>query len=407
MKKFVCSLMVGAFAMFADCGFAAGESVFPLKETTSPALADVDAAVAKGVTDKVYPGAVLVIGKPGEILWAKCYGHQTYETTSPKVTFDTLYDMASCSKVMGPTAATMKLVEDGKLDLSEPVTKYLPDYGQNGKEKSQLMHLMTHTSGQPAYLVHAQIQKIVDAGKEKALKANEALVAHFCAMKPSADPGTTYTYSCLNMQTMAAIDEKVAGMPLQKYLREGVWGECGMKDTTYFPTAAQIKRTAPTIADKDGNVTRVGIVHDPMAKAYISADSCSGNAGVFSTANDCAKFCAMIAGKGTFEGKQVFKPSTIEEMTTVRTAPGLTKRTPGWGVSDATKLNDKPGAIVISHTGYTGTMEWIDTRTGTYMVLLTNRCFPDDKANVTPVRNRVIRTILRSNPEYAAVMNGR
>ena len=396
LVKFACAAVLAA-------GISAANAE-PVKETTTTALKNVDAVVQKGVDGKLFPGAVLIIGKPGKVMWAKAYGKYTYAPDATSVTLNTLFDMASCSKVMGPTMATMRLADQGKIRLTDPVTKYIPDW-KNGKEKSTVLNLMTHTSGLPPYLVHSQIVKIVEAGKAKGMKSNEALIAHYASLKPSADPGTTYAYSCLNMQTMASIDEKIAGESLDKFLKQTVWGECEMTDTTYFPTEEQIKRTAPTVGDpKTNEVKLVGKVHDPLASGYITPDACPGNAGVFSTAEDVAKFCEMIANKGQYHGKQVLSKQAVKEMSTVRTAKNLTERTPGWGVSNETELNKRAGARCLSHTGYTGTMAWIDTRTGTYMVLLTNRVFPDDKTGVGSVRSGVIRAIQKANPEYAKLV---
>ncbi|MDD4278796.1 beta-lactamase family protein [Candidatus Sumerlaeota bacterium] len=371
----------------------------------------IDKLVQKGITDDVYPGAVLVIGRHDDILFSKCYGRQTYETTAPLVDFNTYFDMASVTKVMGPTMATMKLYENGKLKPSDLVTKYLPEYGVNGKENTTIEHLITHTSGLIPYLVHKEITKIVDAGTSKGLTASQSLLNHYCNLKPTAKPGTSFKYSCLNMQTMAAIDEKICGESLENYLRATVWGDAGLNATTYHLSPEAVAHTMPTVGDlKTSAVTRVGIVHDPLAAAYISKKHCSGNAGVFSTGNDVARFCQMVANKGKVGDKQVLKEKTVLEMTELRTSEPLATRTWGWGVYDSPKtstpLNNTDGNRCVGHTGYTGTLVWIDMRSGTYVVLLTNRVFPDDRnqpaghLSVGKVRTACINTALKTVEEY-------
>ncbi len=414
MKNFFTAVCMIALCAFTLSATAADDRLKPLRLTETPgvpaAFKTVDAIVRKGIADDVYPGAALVIGRGEDILFAKCYGRQTYQTTSPLVTFDTQFDMASCSKVMGPTMAMMKLYEEGRLNFSDPVTKYLPAFAANGKDKTTLEQLMTHCSGLPAYLGHKDIVKIVDAGKAKGLTPAQSLLDHYCGLKPQVSAGTKTVYSCLNMQVVAAIAEKIAGMPLEDFLRKTVWGDAAMTETTYFP--ADPKNCMPTIGDIATSAVKLqGSVHDPLAAAYISRRHCSGNAGVFSTANDVARFAQITACGGAVGGKKILDKKTVNEMTELRTTGTLSGRTWGWGIYDeppyATPLNQTTGTYCVGHTGYTGTSVLIDTRTGIYAVLLTNRVYPDDRSqpdghlNISRVRRACARAAMGTDPEYA------
>lgn len=414
MNKIWTGICMAALCMFGMTAPAADEGLKPLKLTETPgvpaAFKDADTIVKQGIDDDVFPGAALVVGRGEDVLFAKCYGRQTYETTSPAVTFDTQFDMASCSKIMAPTMGMMKLYEEGKLKFSDPVTKYLPAFAANGKSTTTLEQLVTHCSGLPAYLVHKDIVKIVDAGKAKGLRPDQALINYYCELKPQAPAGTKTIYSCLNMQTMAAIEEKITGMSLESFLRKTVWGDAAMTETTYFP--ADPKNCMPTIGDVlTSTVTRQGTVHDPLAAAYVSKEHCSGNAGVFSTANDVTRFAQITACGGTVSGKKILAKQTVKDMTELRTTGTLSGRTWGWDIYDeppyATPLNQTNDTRCVGHTGYTGTLVWIDTRTGIYVVLLTNRVYPDDRdqpaghLNTSKVRRECARCAIRTIPEYA------
>lgn len=368
-------------------------------------LSKADSIIESGIAEKHFPGAVLVIGRKDKVLYEKAYGHYTYETSSSKMTMDTLFDMASVSKVVGTATTAMALVEAGELDIDKPVSTYIEGFEANGKEGVRPRDLMTHTSGLKSYDSVDEARKYEIDGKNSA----DALIARISSLKLSNPTGTTTTYSCLNMLTQARVNENILGSRQDDFLTTRVYKPIGMVDTTYRPTEEQLRRTAPTVAKPDGT-DLVGKVHDPLASYYSPEVHCPGNAGVFSSGPDMAKFCEMTAGMGNYRGKQIFRPDTILKMTSIQTPKELSNvRGLGWDIYPAepyaTPANNQDGKRAIAHTGYTGTMVWIDMNTGAYMVLLTNRTYPDDNKRssqgVSKARREIIDLILRAQPEYA------
>ncbi|MCX7719178.1 MAG: beta-lactamase family protein [Candidatus Sumerlaeaceae bacterium] len=395
----------------AVCGLICMTSVARVRDaittTTDPSLAGLEAIIQQGLDTRVFPGAVLIVGKPGRVLWAKAYGRLTYEPDAFPMTFDTLFDLASVSKVVGTATAAMVAFEDGKLAFDDPVSKYIPGFGANGKEQVTLRHLMSHVSGLPPWAQHTEIEKNRQSNESKA----DAAIRYYAALRPRADPGTTVIYSCLNMQVTARVVENATGKRLEDLLKQRVFGPLGMKDSRYVLSDQEKSRCAPTLRKPDGTVL-CGTVHDPLASYHGSTEHCPGNAGLFSTAPDLARFCEMILNGGVRDGTRVMKASTVNEMTSVQTPPGITNlRGLGWDIYQeppyATPLNRTTDTLCLGHTGYTGTLIWLDKRSKYYVVFLTNRVWPDDASkkkgepSITTMREGVLRTVLKTVPEYA------
>ena len=399
--------MVGASCLIGMLSMSPARAA--AQTTKSNELAPtLDAILESGVKDHVYPGAALIVGRPGKRLYEKAVGHLTYETTSPAVTPHTLWDLASVSKVVGTATAAMLAIEDGKLRLTDPVSSHIPGFEAGGKDKATVLNLMTHTSGLPAYVPAASAEKIRRPDETSA----DVLIRYYATLTARSEPGTTITYSCLNMQTTARIVEQVMGKRLEDLLRARVWEPLGMKDSAYLLTQSQLERTAPTLETK-GKLL-VGKVHDPLASYHQSTINCPGNAGLFSSADDLARYCEMIANGGKSpDGKTILKPETVALMTSVQTPDSWkSARALGWDVDQnlpwATPLNNTTDTLVVSHTGYTGTLIWVDKKTKTYFVYLTNRVFPDDASkgkgpSIAKLRRAVAEAVLKAQPEYAEV----
>jgi len=392
-------LMAGVLSMAVGGGARAQGSA-----SNSDLSQRLDEIVTSGVESKVYPGAVLIVGRPGETLHAKAYGKLSYKEDAKPVAMDTIYDMASVSKVVGTATAAMKLYEEGRLKLDEPVAKYIPEFTTGSKESVTLKDLMTHVSGLKSYEQFANAEKKRKPGQSTA----DALVLRIADLPLSTAPRTATIYSCLNMLTMARVNENVIGGRMEDYLRERVYGPLGMKDTVYRLSAEQLQRTAPTEISKLGEMN-TGKVHDPLANYHKSEEHCPGNAGVFSTAPDLARYCEMILQEGRAGNTQVFKPETIRLMTSLQSPEGIKNlRGIGWDIQVrppvTTDLNQTDETRVISHSGYTGTYIWLDKRTKTYFVFLTNRTLDEGpgeaKSNVGPHRAQIAEAVLQCQPEY-------
>ncbi|XAM00094.1 serine hydrolase [Phycisphaeraceae bacterium D3-23] len=372
-------------SLLAGCAGGGPKAIEP---TQSPALAGLDAVIQEGIDAGHYPGAVCVVGRVvgerHELLWAQPYGHTAYDPTDPgfqMVTLDTIYDMASVTKVVGTTTAALLAMQDGRVAVDAPVSAYIDGFDANGKDTVTIHHLMTHTSGLKAYESFSR----VEAQREEGESQCDALVRHYAALPQAYETGTDYTYSCLNFQTLARVNENAEGRSQEALLRERLYGPLGMDDTTWRPTAAQLERTAPTHRDAAGRPV-AGVVHDPLARYHGSDLHCPGNAGLYSSAPDLARWCQLVLMHGRWNGEQLLDADLLAQATRTQTDADVVGEKRGLGfdvyesaayISDA---NNTPGHMLVGHTGYTGTMFLIDQDTGVYMVLLTNRTFPKDTA---------------------------
>ncbi|QQE11647.1 beta-lactamase family protein [Planctomycetota bacterium] len=376
-----------------------------MKPITTPKLSDkLNAAVLDGIKKQNYPGATLIVGQKGKILHAKAYGTFTYENNAPKVKLNTIFDLASCSKVVGTTTATLINLDDKKFKLSTPVYQIVPDFNKPDKTQITVKDLMTHVSGLPAYMSSSVAEKKRKPNQSKA----DALISAYSDLKLKYKTRTDYVYSCLNFQTLARLNENATDLRNEDLLIERVFGPMKMNDTRYILSKAQLKRTIPSYKNSKG-IPVNDKVHDPLAAYHGSTEHCPGNAGVFSTAPDLAKYCQMILANGKFDGKQIISSNIIKEASKPQTPANVKKEKRGLGFDVweskpyVTDLNFKSGRYVIGHTGYTGTFLWMDTYSDTYIVFLTNRCFTakgKKMASVNPQRRAVTDAVLRSLPQY-------
>ena len=362
----------------------------------------IDGIVEQAISKHSTPSACVVIGARDGILFAKAYGRFTYEADSPPATLDTLYDMASCTKAVATTTAAMLLVQDGKLSLDDPVSKYLPDWNRDDKRNVTIRNLITHTSGLPSY---------TSAEKAEAVRRpweshSDALIRYIASLPLAYKTNEGHIYACLNFLTLARVNEAVAGVSQERLLRERLFGPLGMTNSGYYLTHRKKLLCAPTIGGKS---FRQGVVHDPLADYYRDGYHCPGNAGLFSTANDLARFCQMILSDGVWDGRRIFTPETIDLFATnqlpagVRGSQGI-----GWGITRrvpfGTPLNEGAKRACFSHAGYTGTYVHFDRLAGTFVIVLTNRVFPDDKTSDYALRREIMRLVLASDPIYKQVV---
>jgi CubicO group peptidase (beta-lactamase class C family) len=375
-----------------------------------PDFQPCDEIVTSGIQSRIYPGAVLVIGNGDHILYEKAYGHYTYDADARPMSLDTLFDMASCTKVVGTATAAMALIEDGKLSVNDQVAKYIPQFASGGKEKDTVKDLMTHVSGLPAYANAKKVEETRTTGTSTA----DAMIQYIAKLKTIYPPRTKVVYSCLNMQTMARVNETILKGRMDDFLKKRVYGPLGMNDTVYLPSSEQKQRCAPTLRNADGTYY-AGEIHDPIAHYHSAVDHCPGNAGLFSTGPDLARFCGMILGGGKLGETRVFKPETIAEMTRVQT-PDVVKDKRGLGFDVystkpwTTSLNEAPDKLVVGHTGYTGTLIWLDKLSKTYVVFLTNRTLPNganpEDGRLMPVRRSIVSHVMHQLPQYQDVLKG-
>jgi uncharacterized protein YbbC (DUF1343 family)/CubicO group peptidase (beta-lactamase class C family) len=339
-------------------------------------LAVLDPIINDAIAQQQIPGAVVIIGHDGQVVYHKAYGSRALEPRRETMTLDTVFDCASLTKVVATTTAVMQLWEQGKFRMNDPVVKYLPEFGQNGKQDITIRQLLVHYSGLGPDL---DLTKPWE-GKETAYRmAFEAA--------PERPPGAAFVYSDINFVVLGALVERLSGEPLDAYAAKHIFQPLGMKETRFNPPPSWESRIAPTEEDENHHLLR-GVVHDPTARRM---GGVAGEAGVFSTADDLAIFAqALLDG-----GRSVLTPATIAKMTAPQQpVNGTALRGFGWDIDSPLSTNRGELLPVGSygHTGFTGTSLWIDPVTKTYIVLLTNAVH----MNALPAKERGSAAALRT-----------
>ncbi len=341
----------------------------------------IDRAVAAAIELELTPGAIVVAGRSDGAVFQKAYGRLTYDANAPAVTVDTVYDLASLSKTVGCATSIMVLADRGKLDVHDPVSKYLPGMRRDDKKDITIEQCLLHRAG----FIADNPEKDYRDGPEKALE-------RVYATKLKYEPGKDFLYSDLSFIVLGEVVKAVSGEPLNEFAAREVFAPLEMNSTAYLPPAAWHDRIAPT-EKRDGKWI-IGQVHDPRAYAL---GGFAGHAGVFSTGPDVARFCRMILNKGELDGHRILSPGTVAEMTKPRciTNGDGERSCRGYGFDVDSKYSGGPRGKIFEkgktfgHTGYTGTSLWIDPANDCFVVLLTNRVHPDDDADIKALRKRV------------------
>jgi uncharacterized protein YbbC (DUF1343 family)/CubicO group peptidase (beta-lactamase class C family) len=354
-------------------------SVAMAQETFSGSAA-LDAQMQQAIKDGLIPGGVVLVGHDSKIVHLKAYGQRALVPSREAMTTDTIFDLASLTKVVATTPAIMKLFEQGKIRMIDPVTVYLPEF-QGGKSEITVRDLLTHFSGLRPDLDLEPKWSGYETGIRKAL-----------IDKPTYPPGERFVYSDINFELLGEIVRRVSGETLDKFVREQIYEPLGMRDTMYLPPASVRPRIAPTEVDATTGQPWRGVVHDPTSR-YMGG--VAGHAGVFSTASDLARYCEMLLGMGERAGVRIFAPATVQKFTEAATPPDQpVLRSPGWDI-DSSYSSARGELFPIGsygHLGFTGTSIWIDPASRTYVILLTNYIHPKSGKNLSPLR-RSISTI--------------
>lgn len=384
MKSLLLTTLCGvlSFAQTGARSHAPAQSRAIAPASTFHGAADLDSAINQAIREDRIPGAVLVVGHNGQIVYRKAYGSRALVPAKEAMTVDTIFDIASLTKIVATTSGIMKLFEKGEVRIDDPVTTYLPEF-QGGSSAITVRDLMTHFSGLRP-----------DLDLDPPWTGYETGIGMALIDKPAGPPETKFVYSDINFELLGEIVHRVSGKPENEYLKEILFDPLGMKDTGYLPAESLKSRIAPTEMQKDGTILR-GVVHDPTAR-YMGG--VAGHAGVFSTAGDLARFCQMILDGG--DG--LFSPATIRKFTEPASPPGQpVQRGLGWDIQSP--YSGVRGELFpvgsIGHTGFTGTSIWIDPKSQTYVVLLTNSVHPHQRRPITPLRGR-IATIVAASVGY-------
>jgi uncharacterized protein YbbC (DUF1343 family)/CubicO group peptidase (beta-lactamase class C family) len=320
------------------------------------------------------------------VIYQKAIGDRAVVPSREPMTLDTIFDLASLTKVVATTTSVMLLIEQGKLRLTDRVSTLIPGFERYGKTDITIRHLLTHVSGLRPDVDLADSWTGYDTAIQLAIEE-----------VPASPPGTRFVYSDINFFLLGDIVRRVSGQTLDQFTAKHVFGPLGMKDTMFNPPAKLQPRIAPTErctpigwpCDGPGATMLRGTVHDPTARRM---NGVAGHAGLFGTAADLAVFSRALLGSGASRGVRVLAPLTVAKMTTSST-PGDERnvRALGWDMDSAFSSNR--GELLplgsFGHTGFTGTSLWIDPMTKMFVVFLSNRVHPDGKGDVTPLRARI------------------
>jgi serine-type D-Ala-D-Ala carboxypeptidase len=316
----------------------------------------------RALADSAFPGAYAVIGNSRGIIAEHGVGRIDWKESAPRPNAHTLWDLASLSKVVGMTSAIMQLVERNRVELDAPAQRYLPDWTGPGKERVTVRHLLTHTSGLPAFKQYYK----------EATTPAEARRLFFATPLDTA-PGVRMVYSDIGAWLLGQIVERVSEQRLDRYLRANVFGPLRMTETRYRPPASLRARIAPTEIDPWRQRHLRGEVHDENAFAL---GGVSAHAGLFSTGYDLARLARMYLGGGTLEGRRFVARGTIGRFTRVQDTT-ISRRALGWETPTGSNSAGRyMGPHAFGHTGFTGTSMWMDPERDLFVILLTNRVNP-------------------------------
>ena len=349
----------------------------------------VEAAIAR----HELPGAVVLVGRGDAIVYHGAFGQRAVAPAPEPMTENTIFDLASLTKVVATTTSVMKLVEEGRIRLNEPIAQFIPEFARYGKGGIQIRHLLTHTSGlRPDLELDVEFH-----GADEAIRRaiEEA---------PTAQPGERFVYSDINFFLLGDIVRRVSGERLDRYAKKEIFDPLGMTETTFLPPDSWRSRIAPTEActtlawpcpstglGPGGVIVPFlrGVVHDPTARRM---DGVAGHAGLFSTAADLSRFCRMLLGGGRLGAARILAPATVARMTSPST-PSEMRAVRGLGWDIDSPYSSNRGELFpigsFGHTGFTGTSLWLDPGTKSYVIFLSNRVHPDGKGDVTPLRSRI------------------
>ena len=359
-------------------------SIVPLNLARDASMYDsMRASLDRAVADSAFPGAFVIVGTHDRIIAKYGAGHLDWAPKkSPVPTESTMWDMASLTKVIATTSSMMQLVEAHRVELDAPVQRYLPNWTGPNKEKVTVRHLLTHSSGLPAW--RPLYKEATDADAAMSLAYSTPL---------DTLPGIRMVYSDIGGILMGEIVRAVSGDRVDTYFAKHIAGPLKLHDSMFLPPASLLPRIAPTEIDPWRQRHLRGEVHDENASML---GGVSGHAGLFSSARDLARIAQIYLNRGELQGVRIWKPETIEEFTTVQDS-AFSNRALGWetptGTNSAGHLMKRPA---FGHTGFTGTSIWIDPAHDLFIVMLTNRVNPT-RANtkITAVRQALADSVMR------------
>jgi uncharacterized protein YbbC (DUF1343 family)/CubicO group peptidase (beta-lactamase class C family) len=357
----------------------------------------IDSLINEAIEKKQTPGAVVLVGHKGKVVWRKAYGNRSIAPQKEAMTVDTIFDLASLTKIVATTTSVMILVERGRIRLQDSITNYIPELKGEGRERITIELLLTHRSGYAPDF---------DLGVK--WTGYDAMLEQLYKEPLRNPPGARFVYSDIGMIVLGEVVRRVSGMPLDEFARKNIYVPLKMKDTGFNPSKNSLPRIAPTENVKgqlsylgssaegigvEGERILRGEVHDPTA---FRMNGVAGHAGLFSTADDLAIYCQMILNGGISGGIRILSSSSVAQMTKPRAvAEDGSARGLGFDMNSSFSANrgDLFPLGSFGHTGFTGTSIWIDPSSETFVIFLSNRVHPDGKGEVGALRGKVATVI--------------
>jgi uncharacterized protein YbbC (DUF1343 family)/CubicO group peptidase (beta-lactamase class C family) len=363
--------------------------------STSVNLAALDSIMQEGIQQGAMPGGVLLVSHRGRVIYHKAFGERAVLPTREKMTVGTIFDLASLTKLFATTPSIMRLMEQGKIRLNDPLVRYMPEFAANGKDQITIRMLLTHTSGLAP-----------DPPLAAALGGEDALMKEIDNETLMAPPGDRFIYSDTNFILLGELVKRVTGERLDQYAMENFYRPLHMMHTRFLPPESWIPQIAPTeeidlppgakAGSGLGHVLR-GVVHDPRSRAI---GGVAGHAGLFSTADDLAIYCQMMLDGGVARvggaARRIFAAATVHKMTTPQTPPWSPNiRGLGWDIDTAysSPRGDLFPLGSYGHTGFTGTSVWIDPASQTFVILLANAVHPYQRTGMVAVRSKIATAV--------------
>lgn len=327
-------------------------------------LARVDGLLAAACAAGDVPGAVAVVARRGRPVYAGAFGAAALTPTPRPMRLETLFDLASLTKVVATLPSVLLLLEEGLFRLDDPVARFIPEFGSGGKERITLRQLLSHTSG-----------LIWWRDFHNHYHSQDEFIAAICAEELNYPSGSKVIYSDLNFMLLGEIVRRLTGESLDRFARERVFTPLGMADTGFNPPAARARDCAATEYRVELGRCQCGEVHDENAGAL---GGVSGHAGLFAPAADLLRYCQMWLNGGSLGATRLLSPALVRAATSEQTAGLDDRRALGWLLKtrDFSSAGDLLSARAFGHTGFTGTSLWVDPELELVAVLLTNRVHP-------------------------------
>jgi serine-type D-Ala-D-Ala carboxypeptidase len=318
----------------------------------------IDTLLENAIAQGLVAGGVVLIGERQGVLFEKAYGKNSSSIIAPPMEVDTIFDLASLTKVVATTPAILKLAEQGRLSLVDPVVRWFPEFAGKGKDDLLIFNLLTHTSGLDDFPIPAQ-------------DPLRYAVERAAGEKAKGEIGNRFHYADINFILLGEMVRRITGVGLDRYAAASFFTPLRMKDTAFCPGGDKVPRCAVTVGEDNAHL--VGLVQDFHARRL---GGVAGHAGVFSTARDLARFCRMILNEGELEGVRILSERAVRQMTAPYFArSGNVIRGLGWDIASPYSSPRGNGFSETSfgHTGYSGSSIWIDPAANIFVILLTSR----------------------------------